>query len=110
MTQYNLLLNTHFRGRPLLGQMPDVNRGRILKAYYIGEDDVVGVSDGVESWISPLTACHDLNLPRLLEDYKAGKIQQPITRRSIVADEVHQPLKRREVRDNVPRRRRIHVD
>lgn len=48
---YNTLMSSHFKGCKLLLERTDQGRGRDQKVFHIGEDEVVGVSDGTDAWI-----------------------------------------------------------
>lgn len=52
MTRWNRDFNSHFKGRRLILSTPDLNRGRTVQVFDIGELDIVGMSDGVDAWIS----------------------------------------------------------
>ena|ERR1017187_3280998 len=54
---YAELLKKKFMGCPMVAQMPDTNRERTVKIYYIGEVAHVGLNDGVDVWISPVKGC-----------------------------------------------------
>ena len=105
---YNGMMGCHFRGRQLLGEVPDPYHHSVLRAYYIDSDDYVGLSDGNDAWIGPVNNCmHALKLPQRIQNLKAGIL--PIVeqcesreRRRIVLDEVqHTPTQ--------ITRRRVHV-
>lgn len=52
MTQWNYLLNGHFKGCQQLGIIPDPNRNRIIQVFQLPDQgDLVGYFDGVDSWI-----------------------------------------------------------
>jgi len=54
MSRFNTYMNSHFSGCRLLGEGEDLHRNRHVKLYVIpGHVDVVGVSDGVDSWLAP---------------------------------------------------------
>lgn len=102
----NGLLESHFKGKPQIAEMLDPHRGRVLKAYYIGEDSVVGLCDGVDSWVSNVLSCPAaMKLAKRIEEFKDGVVHAFDT---IVP-------RRRVVLDGDPstapvQRRRVHVD
>ena len=94
-----------FDGKILLGEMEDPHKGRTLRAYYIGSDTLVGVNDGVDSWIASVEySCHKLHLARRIAEMKDGRLPSAPTRRRLIEDE--EP----EIRLWTPARRRIHVE
>lgn len=73
------MLRNHFRGHTLLGEMEDSNRGRTVRAYLIKDrTDIVGVSDGVDSWIAgPHSCLYSLNLPEVIAAISRGEAIVP---------------------------------
>lgn len=56
MNRFNSLINTHFKSCQLIHTEQDENRNRLMNFFVIQDHkDLVGISDGVDSWIAPLT-------------------------------------------------------
>ncbi len=76
MSQFNRYMGNHFAGCRLLGEGQDLWRHRQVKIYFIpGRQDVVGVSDGVDSWIAPAgTGIDYFSVPvaRLMRELSEG--------------------------------------
>lgn len=89
MNRYNTYLTDHFRGCKLLAETFDPYRKRQVKLYQIPNYwDVVGVSDGAESWIAPVAGDPlRVNIERILRDIQEGKRVVPVqgTRRARIA-------------------------
>jgi len=61
MNKFNTLFEKRFLGCPLLATMRDEPRDRTVKIFYINEPGLVGVNDGIDTWISPVKGCfHNL--------------------------------------------------
>lgn len=61
MNKFNALFEKKFLGCPLLATMRDEPRDRTVKIFYINEPGLVGVNDGIDTWISPVKGCfHNL--------------------------------------------------
>lgn len=77
MSRYNLLINTHFSSCRLLVEGHDPHRDRKVKVFMVpGDFSVVGLTDGVDSWIAPTSvAPSDLfdKVRRVLHDIQNGK-------------------------------------
>lgn len=57
MNRFNAYMAGHFSGCRLLAHARDEHRGRDVKLFKIpGHWDVVGVTDGTDSWIAPTAA------------------------------------------------------
>lgn len=55
--KYNHYMNSHFSGCQVIAKARDTCRERDVKIFRIpGYWDVVGVSDGTDSWIAPVSA------------------------------------------------------
>lgn len=77
MNRWNGYMNNHFKECELIGTKPDPHRGRLVSVYRIpGDDDNVGVSDGVDAWItSPSVIVHTLEQEGI--PYRASKKKTP---------------------------------
>jgi hypothetical protein len=98
----NRLFDKRFKGCPLLATMEDEARGRTVKIFYIEQPTLVGVWDGVDTWISAVKGCFRNLKEGLLESQIAlaaeGKIAPEVAqRRKLVV-----PLPRK-----VPQRREM---
>lgn len=96
MADWKHYINTGFAGCLLLSYARDHVRIRDVRIWKIpGEVDDVGISDGTDAWIAPVSAdCFSVNVKRLLDDLAAGKpLPKPVPpvagsrRRLIVVDE-----------------------
>lgn len=59
MNRFNVYLNTHFQGSGcrLIARARDTCRSRDVRLYAVpGHFNVVGVSDGIDAWIAPVSA------------------------------------------------------
>jgi hypothetical protein len=52
---FNAMMNRHFKGNEEIDSYPDRHRNRTIRIFFIGQPDVVGVSDGIDSWIAPVS-------------------------------------------------------
>lgn len=90
---YKNRINTGFAGCLLLAHARDNCRNRDVRLYLLPEgDDCVGVADGTDAWIAPVSAAvFSVNVERLIADIRAGKglpaPRRPTPRRSL-PDEV----------------------
>lgn len=92
-------------GKPLLAEMPDPHKGRIMRAYYINSDTEVQIHDGVDSWIITVGSClPGMKLEERIAELHSGALQMVRPRRQVVDDDA--PVRRRVVST----RRRVHVD
>lgn len=73
MNRYNEHIKRHFRGCELLAESRDEHRNRVLKYYFMNTNEVVGVSDGVDSWVTGPQACH--SVPRLVQLVRAAMLR-----------------------------------
>ena len=86
---YNRLFDKRFAGQPLLATMEDEARGRTVKIFYIEQPTLVGVWDGVDTWISAVKGCFRNLKEGLLESQIAlaaeGKIApEALQRRKLI--------------------------
>lgn len=73
MPDYKHMINTHFGTGRLIARAHDPYRKRDVRVYFIGEDDVVGVSDGTDAWMCPTVAePFSVKLRPLIEAIRAG--------------------------------------
>ena len=49
--RYNGMMVSHFAGFPVVHSFPDPHRGRTVNVYDVNDDQVLGVSDGVDAWM-----------------------------------------------------------
>lgn len=55
MTRFNFFMNTHFSSCRLIARARDLCRNRNVTIHQIpGYWDVVGISDGIDSWVAPV--------------------------------------------------------
>lgn len=75
MADWKRYINSGFTGCLLLAYARDHVRIRDVRIWKIpGEVDDVGISDGTDAWIAPVSAdCFSVNVKRLLDDLAAGK-------------------------------------
>lgn len=112
MSKFNAYFMNDFVACRLLAYARDVYRNRDVRIYQVpGEWDFVGVTDGVDKWIAPISANpFSVNVGRLLEDIKAGKPNpkptQPTVggRRKLLTTEA-QPITSRRILLITPRKR-----
>ncbi len=64
--KYNEMMSSHFRSKPLIAEHYDPHRERKITIHYIGDDFLLGCSDGVDAWIIPCTSFPSLNLQEKL--------------------------------------------
>lgn len=104
MNRFNAYMNSHFSGCRLLARARDVARNRDVTIHQIpGFWDVVGVSDGVESWVAPTstgsffkTATGDVAdiMRRLQAGEPVGSVPELPTKRARIALEDDEPAPR----------------
>jgi hypothetical protein len=72
---YRNFINSHFDGCRLLANAYDEHRNRAVRIFMMpGQFDVVGVSDGTDSWVAPVIADpFSVSVKRILDDIQAGK-------------------------------------
>lgn len=106
MNRFNEYMANHFGSCKLLAHADDLHRNRKVKIYAIpGWWDVVGVTDGVEAWIAPVSpSLFSVNVTRLIEDMHAGRpLPKPEAaaetrrRRVVLIDQEPQPVRRQRV-------------
>ena len=51
MSSYNRMMETHFKGQPLVHQFSDPYRSRVVSVFEVGDTEVLGVSDGTDAWM-----------------------------------------------------------
>lgn len=81
MANWKTFINSGFSGCMLLAYARDHVRQRDVKIWLVpGERDDVGISDGTDAWIAPVSAdCFSVNVKRLIDDLNAGKqIPKPV--------------------------------
>lgn len=108
--KYNHLLNSHFAGKPLIAQIEDKGRNRLIKVYYIDSQTEVGMFDGIDTWVAnAATAVKTPDLPAAIQNYLAGRPPafQTTSRRALVDDA--KPA-RRTLLSQPTERRRVHVE
>ena len=76
MNSFEILFKSKFKKCPLLATMRDEGRDRTVKIFYIGQqvlagNALVGVYDGVDTWISPVKGCFQ----SLKDGYLASQIE-----------------------------------
>lgn len=107
MSHYNHLLNSHFAGKPVIAQINDTGRNRLIKVFYIDSPTEVGMFDGVDAWVvTAATAVRHPDLTKAIEAHLSGAPPFPTTsRRALVEDAkparrslLNQPTERRRVR------------
>lgn len=104
MGRFNQYMNNHFRGCTLLAEAYDNCRHRDVKLHAMpGQLECVGVSDGTDAWIAPVSASlFSVNIERQMQDMNAGKLVVirrpgvPVARRPLLIAEA-QPTPRRRV-------------
>lgn len=52
MNRFNEMMSAHFKGYPCVYEMRDENRSRTLRVFDVGHSEVVGLSDGTDSWMA----------------------------------------------------------
>lgn len=75
MANWKHYINNDYSGCMLLAYAHDQHRNRDVRIYLIpGVEDCVGVTDGVDAWIAPVSASlFSVNVERLLNDLREGK-------------------------------------
>lgn len=103
MSRFNSFLMNNFAGCKLLARCYDPHRSRDVALYLVpGYTDVVGVTDGVDRWVAPVTASlFTVNVQDLL-------------RRLFAGDQIDLPIiahrERPEAAQNRRQRVRLHTD
>ena len=86
MSRYNHHLMNHFGACRLLKSAHDPHRDRPVKIYAIpGEFDVVGITDGTDAWIGPVSTGFLEDVRKMLQRIQAGDdvVVSPTGRRVI---------------------------
>ena len=65
--RFNNYLVSHFKACPLLLEYRDHGRQRQVRVFNIDDDTLVGVSDGVESWIAPVANFERFDLRSIMK-------------------------------------------
>lgn len=79
MSRYNNYFASHFSSCRLLKVGRDPHRGRDVKIYAIpGEFDVVGISDGTDSWVAPVATGFLEDVRKMLVRIQAGEDVKPL--------------------------------
>lgn len=90
MSEYNGLMNTHFKSCQKLAEVHDPHRDRMMAAFFIGREDLVGISDGVDSWLAHPDSLIHLKVKEPLARALAGQLpmnfQEAPPRRRAVLD------------------------
>lgn len=74
-------------GKPLLAEMQDPHKGRIIRAYYIQSDTEVQLHDGIDSWIITVGSClPGMKLSEKISALKGSGISQ--RRRRVIIDDM----------------------
>ena len=77
MSRYNRYFLNHFSDCRLIVEGFDEHRNRKVQVRLIpGEFDVVGISDGVDAWVAPVSVAPSTlfdKVRRIMHDIKAGK-------------------------------------
>ncbi len=107
---YNALLNSHFAGKPVISQIEDKGRNRLIKVFYIDSPTEVGMFDGVDAWVAcAATAVSRPDLTKAIQDHLAGTTPSfPTTSRRVLV-EAAKPT-RRSLLNQPTERRRVHVE
>lgn len=83
--RFNEHLRSHFGSCRRLAKARDEHRNRDVTLFLIpGEFDIVGVSDGVDAWVSPVAINpFSVNVSRILRDIQEGRepVLEPSLRR-----------------------------
>jgi hypothetical protein len=79
VSRYNHHFANHFSSCVLLACARDPHRDRDVQLRLLpGEFDVVGVTDGVDSWVAPVAGDpFSVNIQRILADIREGKPHVP---------------------------------
>lgn len=76
MSKYNHYFQSHFAGCLLLANAFDPHRNRQVELRMLpGEFEIVGVSDGTDAWIAPVSGDpFSVSVKRILENIRNGKM------------------------------------
>ena len=99
MSPYERFFNSRGKSGTLLAIKQDEARGLHVHIYYIGEDEHVGIRDGIDTWISPIpphalfTMFDKHELQELIAKAKKGQvidIEVPtVQRKTLVLGNTH---------------------
>lgn len=107
MSRYNRYFLNHFSDCRLIVEGFDEHRQRKVQVRLIpGEFDVVGISDGVDAWVAPVTVAPSYlfdKVRRIIHDLMAGKNPPAIVSRPRVKVALETPPQQ------PSSRRRVHV-
>lgn len=115
---YKFWMNCHFDNCLHLASTRDPYRDRDVRIYALpGEFDVVGVSDGTDAWIAPVSANpfigQGVNIKAILGSVRDGTFRSAaatgVTRRRIIVQQPEPSPSRRVIvaEESTPRRRII---
>lgn len=106
MNRYNSYMNNHFSACLLLTHMHDPHRSRDVRVHMIpGEFEIVGLTDGVDSWICPTSTPFMEKVRKILGTVRDGSfVRAEPRRRERRTVNVQMPLALPTV--NAPRRER----
>ncbi len=92
MSKYNHHFKSHFAGCLKLADAYDPHRNRQVELRMLpGEFDVVGVTDGTDAWIAPVSGDpFSVSVKRILEDLRNGKMPAQSRQRTRVVIEAPQ--------------------
>ena len=113
MNNYNALMNSHFKGQPLLATMPDPHQGTTISIFYIDSDTEVGLSDQKSGWIGYVgTCCLGIDLVKKIAAYKDNPSSfQSTSRRRVLVEDIPIATRRPPPPTTRPlERRRVHVE
>jgi hypothetical protein len=104
MSHYDRFFNSKGKSGTLLAVKRDEARGLYVYIYYIGEDEHVGIRDGIDTWISPIppnalfTMFDKHELQELIAKAKKGEvidIEVPTLQRKKLVLEIPPVLRRK---------------
>lgn len=109
--RFNGYLSSHFKGHPQVYEFTDANRSRVVRVFDVGDAQVLGVSDGVESWMIPRSGAIDGKLcanMKPTDGVMPREVHPKKIARARLIDDLIDDLHGRD--DTVqPRRARLHV-
>jgi hypothetical protein len=107
MSSYDRFINSKGKGYTLLAIKRDEARDRDVKIFYLGEDDHIGINDGVDVWIGSVvysfpTRFEKGELVALVAKAKAGEaieVSQPmLQRKKLIQRQVEEvPMERKKL-------------
>jgi len=119
MNRFNHYLISHFNGCRLLAESDDLYRKRPVRLFLMpGEFEVVGVTDGTDAWIAPVTPqCFRVDVADIVKRIRVGEpvaVHRHATPRTrhILVEEEPKPAQRTRVmlEEPQPRRRRVTLE